>query len=122
MLAAGDVLLVDCQKLKDPHDKFTVCVCPDRKWFFFINSKPRAMSPEAQVPVRDYELDCLDHDSWIDTSKIIRFSEAELVHAKRDRQRHKGPLSNAIKLRIKKKIGEHGVLTEEQVRVVKENL
>ena len=121
MLAAGDVVLIDCQKLKNPHDKFTVCVCPTRKWFFFINSKPRTLSPDAQVPIHDYELDCLDHDSWIDTSKIISFSEAELVSARRDRQRHKGPLSNVIKLRLKKRIREHGELTEEQVRVVEAN-
>lgn len=122
MLSAGDVILIDCQNLKNPHDKFAICVCPTRKWFFFINSKPNVFTPEAQVPIRSYELACLDYDSWVDTSKVISFSDSELIPAKRDKRRHKGALSNAVKLRIKKAVRIHGLLAEIYAESVRENL
>ena len=121
MLSPGDVILIFCQKLKVPKDKFTICVCPERKWFFFINSKPRPLKPESQVPIHDYELPCLDHDSWVDTSKIISFSDSELIPAKRDKRRHKGSLSNALKLRIKKLVRDHERLPGHQAQVVEDN-
>ncbi len=122
MLSPGDVILIYCRNLKDPHDKFAVCVCPKRKWFFFINSEPRKRKPDAQVEIRTYELASLDHDSWIDTSSIKSFSDAELIPAKRDRNRHKGTLSPAVRLKIKKAVREHNRLSEVQAKVIDENL
>lgn len=121
MLAAGDVLLVYCLRITPPHDKFVICVCPEREWFFFINSKPRHEA-DAQVRIEPYQLAFLDHPSWVDTSKIVTFLSDELVPAKRDRRRHKGPLSPMLRQRIKRVVRGHGHLPTMQADIVEANL
>ena len=115
-LTAGGVLLIYCTYIEPPHDKFCVCVCPDRRWFFFINSEPRK-SNVGQVPVLPRDLDCLDHESYIDTTKIVTFTTNELSRAQR-----KGAINPTIKLKIKMAVQAHGILPAKQVQVVDENL
>jgi len=121
VVSAGDVLLVHRRYINPAHDKFVICVDPGRDWFFFINSNPRRLAA-AQVPTEPYELRCLDHRSWVDTSKIVTFSDEELIPAKRDRHRHKGPLSPMLRLRIKAVVQKHTYLPAGQAAAVNENL
>ena len=90
-------------------------MCPEEKLFFFINSRPRRLA-EAQVEIQDYELDCLSHYSHVDTSKVVTFSERELHTS-----RHKGPLSNLLKLRIKMRVREHPHLAKRYADLVEQN-
>lgn len=115
MPSAGDVILVNCQLTNPPKEKFAICVCPEKKLFFFINSQPRRLA-EAQVEIQDYELDCLSHNSHVDTSKVVTFSECELQTS-----RHKGPLSNMLKLRIKRRVREHPHLAKRYADLVDRN-
>ena len=115
-LTAGDVLLIYCNYIKPPHDKFCVCICPKRRWFFFINSEPRRANI-GQVAVLPRDLACLDHKSYIDTSKILTFSSGELSKAQ-----HKEGINPTIRLKIRLAVQAHGVLQTTQAQVVGQNL
>lgn len=121
MLKAGDVVLIHCLSTNPPKDKFCICLCPTNKLFFFINSK-QYWPKDAQIMVQPHELTFLNHDSWIDTSKVINISQSEIRNAVKDKNRHKGSLSNLIRLRIKKMIKTHRHLPEAHVDVVNKNL
>lgn len=63
-----------------------------------------------------FENDCLDHDSFADTSKVITFSDAEMGSL-----RNRGPISNALKLRIKTRVRNHPHLTERHKILIENN-
>ncbi len=115
MPSAGDVILVKCQFTNPPKEKFAICVCPEEKLFFFINSQPRRLA-EAQVEIQDYELDCLSHNSHVDTSKVVTFSEREL-----ETSRHLDHISTMLKLRIKTRVREHPHLPKVHADLVGQN-
>ena len=115
MLSAGDLILVNCQFTNPPKEKFAICVCPEEKLFFFINSRPRRLA-EAQVEIQDYELDCLSHYSHVDTSKVVTFSEREL-HTSRQLDH----ISNLLKLRIKNRVRGHPHLAKRYADLVEQN-
>ena len=122
MLSAGDVLLVHCLFTDPQKDKFALCVCPTRRWFFLINSEPWEKKADAQVEIQSFELAALSQNSWVDTSRIVAFQQSELLPALRDRNRYKGQLSNAVRLRIKTVVHGHGYLPAGQKAVAEENL
>ena len=111
-LASGDVLYVWCDRITPPHDKYCICVSPEDRWFLFINTKP-PRARDAAVLIRSYELDCLDHNSYVDTSFVYMLSEDEIASALARRNRHKGPLSNMLKLRIKTNVRNHNLLRKQ---------
>ena len=115
MLRVGGVILVNCTLIKPPKPKFAICVSPNQKLFFFINSKPRRLA-DAQVKVQEFELACLAHDSYVDTSKMVTFSVNELASAQ-DRDL----ISNTVKLRIKNCVRNHSHLPGRQIELLEAN-
>ena len=115
MLSAGDVILVKCQFTKPPKDKFAICVSPKEKLFFFINSKPGRLA-DAQVEIQKHHFDCLSYNSHVETSKVVTFSPREMKTS-----RHKGHLSNMLKLRIKKTVRQHPHLAKRYADLVEQN-
>lgn len=111
-LASGDVLYVWCDRITPPHDKYCICVLPEDRWFLFINTKP-PRAREAAVLIRSYELTCLDHDSYVDTSFVYLLSEDEIASTLAHRSRRKGLLSNMLKLCIKTNVRGHNLLRNE---------
>ncbi len=117
----GDVLLVFCRSINPPKDKFAICLCPERRWFFFINSKPW-WPPETQVEIKTHELRCLDRDSWVDTSKIVQLSASEIADARGDNRRRKGELSPMLRIKLRKTVESSETLREIEIGIVVGNL
>lgn len=115
-LKAGDVIHLHCLSTKPPKNKFAVCVCPERNWYFLINSKPW-WRKDTQVEIGVNELGCLKQTSHIDTSKIMYFGPGEMTSAS-----IKGFLRDDVKNRIKEAVNAHGILPNLQSELVAKNL
>ena len=80
------------------------------------------MPAQLQVSVKD--ISCLEHTSYIDTSKLITMSLMEtqnVVDAHPDRA-HKGALTPAMRTAIKAFIQPHGIMPNYQMQIVAQNL
>ena len=93
-LVVGNVYVVFCHWIKPPHDKIAVCLCAQRGWFFWFNSKaaPHAV---AQIAIDKGEHPAISKDCFLDLSGVRVFSPNEL-RAAQDR----GPLSAATRAKI----------------------
>lgn len=116
-LNPGDVLYIYTSVAKPrPKFKYAICVCNLQNLFFLINSDPRKLTPEADVLVRPDELPCLDHVSYIDTSKFFKYYPSEINNAK-----EKGTLPDYLKHRIKEAANGHRNLTGNQKKLIETN-
>lgn len=69
------------------HDRFTrpekkkihICICPEKQYFFRINSKPAYMPV---YPLEASRCDFLDHDSFVELNGLVRNSRVDLVGAR----------------------------------------
>ena len=77
----------------------------------------------AQLRVTVAELPGLDHDSHIDTSKLVTLSAMETQYAvDADPRCHKGALSSTLRNSIKALIVQHGIMPKDQMAIVAANL
>ena len=89
---AGHVYYINCSYIEPPHEKISLCICPIRHWFFWINSEPR-FHGIAQIAVRP-----ADHPSaivkpcYLDLSSIKTFGQSDLASA-----RDTGVLSGSLR-------------------------
>lgn len=81
----------DCRHAKpDPKDKFVIVVCvnEDHCLGFFINSRisgfirDRTHLLGCQTSILSSEHDCLSHDSFIDTTTVLKLDFVELTDMK----------------------------------------
>ena len=122
-MQAGDVLLLRAGFIDPPKDKYVICIDPNQGYFFMINSAPWRATPRAQVRIRPHELQCLKHDSYVDTSKIVLFDKSETQEALKDEPwRSMGSLSPMLCLRIKRAVNNHQHLPPVHARLVLDNL
>ncbi len=117
VLQAGDVLYIYCSYITPPHFKYAICVCPARPLFFFINTEPRRIAPDAQVLVTPSELPCLDRDSYVNTAQVLTFSEDEIAKSQK-----RGALPDNIKKRIRENTDNHAHLPPGHKKLVDRNL
>jgi len=113
---ATHVYLIYCSYIPDPHPKFSICVCPTWARFLWINSDPRRTKPGSQILITPNDLACLNHDSYIDTGKMVTFPPSDLKTAK-----PKGILKPSIIKNIKSVINEHQYLTGNQIKIIMKN-
>jgi hypothetical protein len=98
-LKKWEVVRVWRPDLDRPHDKFCICLCWEKRWFFYINSNPPKFrkAREVAVQVENYEALFLHHTSYIDVSSIISdLPEQELLAALADEKRCHGALSPSL--------------------------
>lgn len=82
-LNPGDILHIYCVFIKPPKYKFVICVCPVDRLFFFINSKPRRTTPDAQLMIKKETFSFLTRNSYINTATICTFGEHEIDKAEK---------------------------------------
>ena len=121
VVVAGDVFLIYCRLINPPKDKFVVCVCPQRRWFFFINSEPWK-PPETQIRLTTNDLDFLAHESWLDTSRISCMTEVELNEALGEPGRSKGTLGESVRAKLVNAIENSMTLPKGQIDILLANL
>lgn len=114
----GDVLLLWSRR--HGKDKYVICVEPDDGLFLTINTDPPyADQAGVDLPSRRYRF--LQHDSWIDTSKLLRIPPSYVIQQLDESpRRHKGRLDNAARARIKECVATHGILSRRYERLVHE--
>ena len=120
-IKAGDVIRVPFHSAK--HDKFLICISPDKGRYMVVSSEPYQLAAQAQLQVSASEVPGLDHTSYIDTSKLFWLSKNESQDMiDRDPHRHKGAISSDIRSKIKALVDEHGIMPNDQASLVKTNL
>lgn len=97
-----------------PKYKYAICVCDLQKMFFLINTEPRRLTPKAQVLIKVEELPCLKNNSYVDTSKFIRYYPSEINSADKI-----GKLSDYLKHKIKEAALQNCNLPKNHKKLVK---
>jgi hypothetical protein len=88
-----------------------------------INSDPYELAPTAQLSVTVKQIPCLDHTSHVDTSKLVTLSAMETVSVVETApSSHKGPLSSEVKKAIKAIVVKHGIMPNDQMKLLLANL
>ena len=122
-IQAGDVIKVTANFTNPPKEKIMICICPIKFKYMVINTKPYGLARPAQLPVSVTELPCLDHNSHIDTSKLVTLSAMETQYVvDSDERCHKGPLPPKLKQSIKALILQHRIMPKDQMNLVAQNL
>jgi len=108
----------------NPHkEKFLICVDSVEFKYMVINTAPYKLALAAQLKVTVSEIPGLDHESHIDTSKLVTLSAMETQNAiDGDPRRHRGSLSAALRQSIKALITQHGIMPRDQMAIVSANL
>jgi hypothetical protein len=107
-----DIVEVWFHDLAKPHFKYCICICPKKEIFFFINSDPpfARKARDVAISVSSYEVNCLRHESYIDTTHYEHFPDDRVQTALKDDRKHKGPLAPFMRKRIVATVKGHGVL------------
>jgi hypothetical protein len=93
-LNLGHVYVVYTTLARPPKDKITICVCAVNGFFLWINTEPRQHGI-GQFPLARADHACLTHDCFLDCSRVIVHSEAEIAAAAQ-----RGPISKDLATRI----------------------
>lgn len=78
---AGHLYWITFGFIDPPHEKISLCFCPDRPLFFWINSNPKPHGI-GQVPVAVQICPTLNYDSVLDLSGAKTGSAADLGSAR----------------------------------------
>jgi hypothetical protein len=99
--------------------KYLICIDPTKYKYMVINTDPYLLALPAQLKVTVQELPGLDHDSHIDTSKLVTLTAMETQNAvDADPRCYKGALSPTLRQSIKALIIKHGIMPKDQMATV----
>ena len=118
-ITAGDVIHVTAQFAQPKKLKYLICVDPARFKYLVVNTDPYLLAPTAQFKLNKVDLALLDHDSYVDTSKLVTLSAMEnqyVVDA--DPACLKGALSLALRQQIKTFTAQHGIMQKDQMKII----
>jgi hypothetical protein len=122
MLQKWEMVKVWRPDLRQPHDKYCVCISWERQWFLYFNSQPPQFRKARQhaISVSNFEVQGLLNDtSYMDTTYIVDDLPADyLAAAIADEGRRFGALAPFVRRRICEAVRGHGVLTPEQRNVI----
>jgi hypothetical protein len=106
------------------HYKYCICICPKRRWFFFIDSEPpfARKAKEIALPVSSYEVTPLTRECYIDTTVLVEVpDDGRIQAALADDKCHYGFISPSLKKRILEAVNAHSALTAEERAAVLED-
>jgi hypothetical protein len=88
-----------------------------------INSEPYALAPPAsQLKVTSKDVPGLEHPSYVDTTKLVKLSKLETENVVAANPRcHRGTITESLKKSIEKTVLDHGIMPNDQVKVLSEN-
>lgn len=126
VLQKWDLIKVYRADLSRPHDKFCLCICPIRLWFFYINSDPPTFRKRRQfaIDIANHELVCLTKPvSYLDTTSVIDDLPKDGLTAALiiNNGRHFGPISPFLRTKVIATSQAHGALSPEQLDAVLSN-
>lgn len=120
LISAGDVVVARFPYSNPPKNKFCICICPNELLFLVINSKfYRFAGADSQIRIFKEELNLLEYDSYIDTSKAYCL---DVCIVQKGLENGVSSLSVKTRERIKFHVKSQGYLPEYQKKLVLENL
>lgn len=125
-LKKWDVVKVYRPDLSPPHDKYCICICPVRLWFFYINSDPPVFRKKRlhAIDVANHELLCLTKPvSYIDTMSVITDLPSSQLHLAliQENGRNYGPIPPTLREKIIATAKAHGALSPAEIEAVTSN-
>ena len=112
-----DIIRVYRHDLMRPHDKYCICICPVRMWFFYINSEPPVFRKKRDyaIVVENFQISCITHTSYIDTTTIIfDLPKDNLEIAISAADRCYGSISPSLRRTIIQRVKLHGALNPDE--------
>jgi hypothetical protein len=112
----SDLLKWDVLRVLPPgvgHNKFAVCICPRRLWFFYINSKRPfgRKSAAAAIRLASFEATFLRQaESFLDVSIIIALAPEVVAAALADDRARCGPLLPGVRRSVIASTNQYNVL------------
>lgn len=91
---AGNIYWITYSYIQPIHEKISLCICPERPLFFWINSASKVHGV-GQLALTPAICPQLNHDSFLDLSGLKTGSEADMLTARDD-----GPMHSAMKARV----------------------
>jgi hypothetical protein len=118
-LKPGDIIRAYCVFVKPkPKHKLAVCLCPQKRLFFLINSEPRQQNPELQIVVKkSAAYNFLDDDSYINAATLCELPLQEISSGK-----YKGHLTDSTKKEIVSAIEDSPLFSEINKGLITKNL
>jgi hypothetical protein len=122
-ISIGTIIYVRANFANPPKSKYLLCVCPIASYYLVINTEPYLMAQSAQLRVTPAEIPCLNHDSFIDTSKLVKLSkmETETPVQSNPNKALKGVLCASVKARIVSIVALHGIMPQHQADLLTAN-
>jgi hypothetical protein len=77
----GHIYIVNTVLTKPPKEKYALCICVGPDYFFWINTDPRRHGRD-QLALKKGCHNLVTHDSFLDLSRIVAHSAAELENAR----------------------------------------
>jgi hypothetical protein len=123
-IRAGDIIYVTAHFVSPKKPKYLICICPKNFFYMVINSDPFLLSTQAQLEVTVNDIPCLEHTSYIDTTKLIKLTkmETETPVEANPRKCKKGALSAVVRAKIVTLVAQHGIMPKHQADLVATNL
>ena len=88
---AGNIYWITFSFIQPAHEKISLCVCPDRPLFFWINTIQKTHGV-GQLLIEQVVCNALNYDSYLDLSGVKTGSATEMATA-----RDAGAMSAAMK-------------------------
>lgn len=91
---AGHIYWITFHYIEPPHEKISLCVCPERPFFFWINTRPKSHGI-GQLALTPHQCDQLSHDSFLDLSGFKTGTELDFGTA-----RYGAPMSDGMRAEV----------------------
>jgi hypothetical protein len=118
-LRPGDIIFIHDDDIARPKTKLHICICPDRRRFLRINSRP--LYPPHH-PLTQAANPFLDHDSYVELQSLCWHSHPRLIAAMQRKSNPIGRLSAAEISALIVAVSSVPTLTPEQIELIREML
>lgn len=118
-LLAGDVLRIFDPTVTPPKAKRVICVCPTRRLFLRINTRP-IWRPN--LLLKQTENSFLDHDSYLELNQLLLFTRSTIDQALAHRSNVLGEVSNDVAVQIVRAAWRARTLSQEQKDLIWQQL
>lgn len=118
-LYPGDVIRIFDPTVTPPKPKRVICVCPDRRLFLRINTRPLW---RPHLLLRQTENAFLEHDSYLELNQLLLFTRSTIEQAVANRANLLGEVSNGVVVQIVRAAWRAKTLSQDQKNLIWQRL
>ena len=120
MLLPGHVIRIYDPNIRPPNYKRHICICPRRRLFLRINSRP-LWPPQHQLTLPENSA-IIEYESYVELRQLWRFGPSELEHALKRPNNPLGRMTQSEALALAWSARRAETLSEEFQELIWENL